>query len=59
MLLESDDFTGSLVSARDLKIIANKYISKLDVVFVAACKSQFVGEILCAAGAKHTIFVKQ
>lgn len=35
-----------------------RLVEKLDVVFVAACKSQFLGEIFCKAGAKHTIFIK-
>ena len=28
------------------------------MVFLAACKSQFLGEIFCKAEAKHTIFIE-
>jgi len=31
----------------------------LDLVFVAACKSEFVGRIFQSAGAKHVICVRE
>lgn len=36
-----------------------QYGLKLDVVFVAACKSEFAGKIFQLAGAKHVICVKE
>lgn len=36
-----------------------KYLVKLDLVFVAACKSQFVGQMFQKLGVKHVICVKE
>jgi len=39
--------------------LIRQYGVKLDLVFVAACKSEFVGRIFQRAGARHVICVRE
>ncbi len=45
LLLERENGEGELVSAKQLRKLIKLYSVKLDLVFVAACKSEFVGRI--------------
>lgn len=36
-----------------------RYSVKLEFVFVAACKSEFVGKIFLMSGVKHVICVRE
>jgi hypothetical protein len=58
LLLETDTFEGELVSQRQLKRLIRAFSVELELVFVGACKSRFVGEIFQRAGAKHVICVR-
>ena len=59
LLFETDRIDGELVSSKQLtKLIKNNGV-KFELVFVAACKSEFVGRIFQRAGAKHVICVKE
>ena len=59
LLLERENGEGELVSAKQLRKLIKLYTVKLDLVFVAACKSEFVGRIFQQAGARHIICVKE
>ena len=61
LLLESEDGSGNLVSTQTLKeMIQKNYCSEaLQLVVVATCHSEFVGEIFQEAGAKHVICIQQ
>lgn len=59
LLLESCCGHGKLVSEKTLDSIIKKKMATLNVVFVAACQSEFVGSIFHKCGAKHVICVKQ
>lgn len=59
LLLERENGEGELVSAKQLKKLIRLYSVQLDLVFVAACKSEFVGRIFQNAGVKHVICVRE
>ena len=61
LLLETDDGSGNLVSTDTLtQMIQKNYTSNsLQLVVVATCHSEFVGEIFQEAGAKHVICIHQ
>ena len=59
LLFETMNGEGELVSARQLRILVKEALPDLDVVFVAACRSEFVGEIFLRCGARHVICVKK
>jgi hypothetical protein len=59
LLFETDRIDGELVSSKQLRKLIRYYGVELDLVFVAACKSEFVGRIFQRAGAKHVICVKE
>jgi hypothetical protein len=44
-LFENNLAEGELVSSKQLRKLIRQYGVKLDLVFVAACKSEFVGRI--------------
>ena len=50
---------GDLVGSKKLNELIEKTSGSLDVVFVAACDSEFVGKIFLRCGAKHVICVKK
>ena len=58
LLFETSDGAGELVSAYELRQLIEKYNQKLNVVVVAACQSEFVGEIFLKCGARHVICIK-
>ena len=45
LLFETELAEGELVSAKQLRKLIRQYSVNLDLVFVAACKSEFVGRI--------------
>lgn len=45
LLFESENGDGVLMSQRELSKILRQATTKIQLVFVAACMSQFVGEI--------------
>ena len=57
LLFERMTGEGELVSARQLRTLVREALPDLDVVFVAACKSEFVGQIFLRCGARHVICV--
>ena len=59
MLFETALGEGNLVSSKKLNQLIEKTNGALDVVFVAACDSEFVGKIFLRCGAKHVICVKK
>ena len=59
LLFENEKGEGDLVHQKDLNKLIKSIMPALDVVFVAACQSEFVGEIFQKCGAKHVICVKQ
>ena len=58
LLLESETGEGELVSARRLHKLIKSTLPHLDLVFVAACDSEFVGRIFQQCGVKHVVCVK-
>ena len=59
LLFETPLGEGNLVSSKKLNDLLDKTTGDLDVVFVAACDSEFVGKIFLRCGAKHVICVKK
>ena len=58
LLFENAKGFGDLVNQKDLMKLIAQQMPALDVVFVAACDSEFVGKIFEKCGAKHVICVK-
>ena len=58
LLLETENGMGKLVSEKTLNSIITKKLPDLNVVFVAACQSEFVGNIFRKCGAKHVVCVQ-
>ena len=58
LLLETDLGMGKLISEKTLNSIITKKMPDLNVVFVAACQSEFVGNIFKKCGAKHVVCVQ-
>ena len=58
MLFETIDGAGELVSAYKLRELVQRQQKILDVVVVAACKSESVGEIFLKCGARHVVCIK-
>lgn len=59
LLFETELGEGELVSAKQLRKLISQYKVELDLVFVAACRSEFVGKIFRQANAKHVICVRE
>ena len=59
LLFETENGDGKLISQRELKKILKRAITKIEVVFVAACMSQFVGEIFQQCDVPHVICSQQ
>ena len=59
LLLENQTGEGELVSARKLRKLITSTLPNLDLVFVAACDSEFVGRIFQKCGVKHVVCVKK
>ena len=59
LLLEGPTGEGELVSSRKLHKLITSILPNLDLVFVAACDSEFVGRIFQKCGAKHVVCVKK
>ena len=58
LLFETTTGQGELVSQIELQKLIFRTWPDLDVVFVAACNSEFVGKIFLKCGARHVICVK-
>ena len=59
LLFESENGDGVLMSQRELSKILRQATTKIQLVFVAACMSQFVGEIFQECDVPHVICSKQ
>ena len=59
LLFETPLGEGNLISSKKLNELIENTSGNLDVVFVAACDSEFVGKIFLRCGAKHVICVKK
>ena len=59
MLFEKDNGEGNLIDSLRLNSIIRKSIPNLDVIFLAACNSEFAGRIFLKCGAKHVICIKK
>ena len=59
LLLEKSNGQGKLVSEKMLNSLIKRRMQNLNLVFVAACQSEFVGGIFKKCGAKHIVCVKQ
>ena len=57
LLFEKHTGEGELVSQKELSRLVTSQMANLDLVFVAACKSEFVGRIFQKCGARHVICV--
>ena len=55
LLFETENGDGILISQRELNKILKQAITKIKLVFVAACMSQFVGEIFQQCDVPHVI----
>ena len=55
LLFETENGDGRLISQRELNKILKQAITKIKLVFVAACMSQFVGEIFQQCDVPHVI----
>ena len=58
MLFETIDGAAELASAYKLRELVQNQQKKLNLVVVAACKSESVGEIFLKCGARHVVCVK-
>ena len=58
-MFEKQSGEGELVSQKSLNKIVKKAVASLELVFVAACDSEFIGNIFHKSGARHVICVKQ
>ena len=58
LVLENDKGDSELVSRQQLKKMIKQNKCELEFVFVASCRSEFVGRIFQQAGAKHVICIK-
>ena len=59
LLFEKDNGEGNLIDSLRLNSIIRKSIPNLDVIFLAACNSEFAGRIFLKCGAKHVICIKK
>ena len=59
LLFEKENGEGELVNSQQLNRIISQAMPTLDVVFLAACDSEFVGKIFLKCGARHVICVKK
>lgn len=55
LLFETENGDGKLISQRELNKILRQATTKISVVFVAACMSEFVGEIFRQCDVPHVI----
>jgi len=59
LLFETENGDGRLISQRELSKILKQATTKIKLVFVAACMSQFVGEIFQQCDVPHVICSQQ
>lgn len=58
LLFENDNGEAVKLYQKELEKLIFSTMPKLDLVFVAACQSEFMGEIFAKCEAKHVICVK-
>ena len=58
LIFENEYGSGNLISAKQLRDIMKFSSHQIEVIVVAACDSQGVGEILQMCGAKHVVCVE-
>ena len=58
LLFENKSGEGDLVKSSKLETFIKRKIPSLDLVFLAACNSEFIGNIFKSCGAKHVVCVK-
>ena len=59
LLFETSEAKGELISANQIRQLIKKSFRDLNVVILAACKSEYIGKVFIDAGAQHVICVKQ
>ena len=59
LLFEKENGEGHLMTAKLLNKALKKQLPDLNVIFLAACNSEFAGKIFLKCGAKHVICVKK
>ena len=57
-MFETKSGEGDLVKSTKLQKFIKKKIPSLDLVFLAACNSEFIGNIFRESGARHVVCVK-
>ena len=58
LLFENSYGAGELLSAKHLRSLLDSHQHEIDLIFVAACDSEFIGRIFQRCGAKHVVCVK-
>ena len=58
LLFENSYGAGELVSGEQLQNFMQSTKHQIDVVFVAACDSEYIGKIFQRCGAKHVVCVE-
>ena len=59
LLFESAAGKGEKITKNELHNLISKKSGQIDLVFLAACTSQFVGEMFQSFGVNHAICVKR
>ena len=59
LLFEKPNGEGELMNSETLNKSIKQQLPNLDVVFLAACNSEFAGKIFLRSGAKHVVCVKK
>ena len=59
LLFEKENGEGHLINSKHLNRSIKKQLPDLDVIFLAACNSEFAGKIFLKCGAKHVICIKK
>ena len=57
LAFETKSGEGELINYKTLKKLIAQKVPDLDVIFLAACNSEFAGEIFLKCGAKHVICI--
>ena len=59
LLFEKENGEGHLMDSLRLNALIRQALPDLDVIFLAACNSEFAGRIFLKCGAKHVICIKK
>ena len=59
LIFEKENGEGQLVDAASLNKLIKKALPKLDVIFLAACNSEFAGKVFLKCDAEHVICIQK